>query len=103
MATATLPMRHRQPLGSCNSHTPTCALEWGYKILLAKFLCLFNNIEYLYSRDIIYIKKEEKRIKKNNEEEKEKKMEKRVKKEGGKKKKTQTHVKMSYSSEQFQQ
>lgn len=71
--------------------------------MLAKFLCLFNNIEYLYSRDIIYIKKEEKRIKKNNEEEKEKKMEKRVKKEGGKKKKTQTHVKMSYSSEQFQQ
>lgn len=30
-------------------------------------------------------------------------MEKRVKKEGGKKKETQTRVKMSYSSEQFQQ
>ena len=41
--------------------------------MLAKFLCLFNNIKYLYSRDIIYVKKEEKRIKKNNEEEKEKK------------------------------
>lgn len=65
--------------------------------MLAKFLCLFNNIEYLYSREIFYIKKEgKKRVKKNSEEEKEKNGE---KSKEGEKKETQTCVKMSYSSE----
>lgn len=53
--------------------------------MLAKFLCLFNNIEFLCSREIFYIKKEgEKRVKKNSEEEKEKNGEKS--KEGRRKK-----------------